>query len=167
MTFFKSLEKLIAADMTIKIEVKSAGNGQFQLYIATAPKSGDNKQTIPPVGLKASPEELDAKVPEFMLTYADGALSLGEQFERANQAVKDAEAAATQRRDEEAAKRSTSKQAPSKGPTSPSKPAGASQPNARDATDGLIDLGNQDEGGPGGTDGDESTETSADKSLFF
>ncbi len=165
MTFFKSLEKLIAADMTVKIEVKSAGNGQFQLYIATAPKSGDNKQTIPPVGLKASPEELDAKVPEFMLTYADGALSLGEQFERANQAVKDAEAAAKQRRDEEAAKRTTNKPAPSKGPTSPGKPTGASQPKARNASDGLIDLEDPDGEDPDG--GDDTTVTSSDKSLFF
>lgn len=164
MTFFKSLEKLIAADMTVKIEVKNAGNGQLQVYIATAPKAGDSTQPIPPVGLKASAEELDAKVPDFMLTYADGALSLGEQFAKANAAVKEAEEAAKQRRESEAAKRTAGKPATAaKGPTSPGKPSGS--PKVRDASDGMLDLGDEEE--PGATGTEPSTEGVGDKALFI
>lgn len=164
MTFFKSLEKLIAADMTVKIEVKSAGNGQLQVYIATATKSGDNQQPIPPVGLKASAEELDAKVPDFMSTYADGALSLGEQFAKANEAVREAEEAAKRRRESEVANRATSKPGAPKGPTSAGKSAGAGQPKVRDASDGLLDLGDDDEQGSPGSE--PSTEGVGDKLLF-
>lgn len=164
MTFFKSLEKLIAADMTVKLEVKNAGNGQLQVYIATAAKSGATSQPIPPVGLKASAEELDAKVPEFLLTYADGALSLGEQFEKANAAVKEAEEAAKLQRENAAATRAAGKPATAaKGPTSPSKPSG--QPKARDASDGMLDLGDEDE--PGATCTEPSTEGVGDKALFI
>jgi PRTRC genetic system protein E len=164
MTFFKSLEKLIAADMTVKIEVKNAGNGQLQVYIATAAKAGDSTQPIPPVGLKASAEELDAKVPEFMLTYADGALSLGEQFEKANAAVKEAEVAAKQQRESAAATRTAGKPATTaKGPTSSGRPSGS--PKVRDASDGMLDLGADDESGPSGTE--PSTEGVGDKALFI
>lgn len=164
MTFFKSLEKLIAADMTVKIEVKNAGNGHFQVYIATAAKSGDSKQPIPPVGLKASAEELDAKVPEFMLTYADGALSLGEQFEKANAAIKEAEEATRQRRASESAKASAGKPATSpKGPTAAGKSSGA--PKVRDPGDGMLDLGDEDESDSTGSA--PSTEGVGEKSLFI
>lgn len=164
MTFFKSLEKLIAADMTVKIEVKNAGNGQLQVYIATAAKSGDSKQPIPPVGLKASAEELDAKVPEFMLTYADGALSLGEQFEKASAAIKEAEEAAKQQRQSAAATRTAGKPAtPAKGPTAPGKPSG--QPKVRDASEGMLDLGDEDESDSTGSA--PSTAGVGEKSLFI